>query len=785
MGTVPNPKRTVTVQMVPQLSGMDTLGNKETNANWDQESNLNVKRSHSSAQKTKPDQDNMHLKSPNAGPTNLGEKLLEGTSNSPLSDSGGHKNLGAQDLANIKTGPCANNAEESHKDGNANSRPLSALSAKREDVCVTSPSSVVTSPKVDKETNGNGAKMATKREGCEDKVQSRASVTEETISSTGTMHNQKLSHASDPKLTGCAAMSPQQNAPTSSRNLNKDASHLPELKDSSCTMKSGQAVTTSLDLMKQPPPESTGKAQGAGSSKDLTSEVSKSAEISQPTHINEKPETGVTQQSVKAQPTPVKEEGHCYKSECSENSAEPLVTSQISSLHNTIPVSSIPLSHDTSSHAQLTDEAVQTQGSASEENKKTHCKLYREASTMTSAADCGSSPCKQHQDVEVQAVAAVCSRAVATSPSLFTHQPNQACISSQTNETESLAVVYKMDNAAAPSLVPSQILMGTSVSSCGQSIMTVSEKVPQPGSVSVHTDASLQQESRLGAKPKEPGPPLLNAQKGYPPLQPVYQINIETVSQNKPSAEASCHSQGNKASPVLSTSDSSNQDSMRKGLCEMPTTASDQACRVLSDTSAQSEQPVKPPAAKCPLSQPEPPPQDTVSHVEDKAKTEAAKVVPAPSSKLPCSTSEDKKKTEQPRDKAKAKAAVASSKQSGSKLEPERNKKEEEKAAKQTKKSVHDVVWDEQGMTWEVYGASLDPESLGFAIQSHLQCKIKEHEKKIMAQTTFRKSMSGGASDSPLGRKSKRRQANVFRSMFQNVRRPNCCVRPPPSSVLE
>ncbi|KAI4882793.1 hypothetical protein NFI96_007985 [Prochilodus magdalenae] len=92
MGTVPNPKRTVTVQM-----------------------------------------ENMHLKSSNEDPANLGEKSLEGTSNSPLSASGGHKNPGAQEHANIKMGQCANNAEESHKDGNANSRPLSALSAKRED----------------------------------------------------------------------------------------------------------------------------------------------------------------------------------------------------------------------------------------------------------------------------------------------------------------------------------------------------------------------------------------------------------------------------------------------------------------------------------------------------------------------------------------------------------------------------------------------------------------------------------------------------------------------------
>lgn len=99
----------------------------------------------------------------------------------------------------------------------------------------------------------------------------------------------------------------------------------------------------------------------------------------------------------------------------------------------------------------------------------------------------------------------------------------------------------------------------------------------------------------------------------------------------------------------------------------------------------------------------------------------------------------------------------------------------------QKDKGVQDVVWDEQGMTWEVYGASVDPESLGFAIQSHLQCKIKEQERKLIAQVSIRKSIS----DSPQRRKNKRRQGNFFRSMFQNVRRPNCCSRATPSSVLD
>ncbi|NXQ96697.1 GRIN3 protein, partial [Sagittarius serpentarius] len=98
-------------------------------------------------------------------------------------------------------------------------------------------------------------------------------------------------------------------------------------------------------------------------------------------------------------------------------------------------------------------------------------------------------------------------------------------------------------------------------------------------------------------------------------------------------------------------------------------------------------------------------------------------------------------------------------------------------------KHVRDVVWDEQGMTWEVYGASLDPESLGIAIQNHLQRQIREHEKLIRAQNSqTRKSVS---SDTSSNKKLKGRQHNVFQSMLQNFRRPNCCVRPAPSSVLD
>uniref|UniRef100_A0A3Q1IYJ0 G protein-regulated inducer of neurite outgrowth C-terminal domain-containing protein n=1 Tax=Anabas testudineus TaxID=64144 RepID=A0A3Q1IYJ0_ANATE len=42
------------------------------------------------------------------------------------------------------------------------------------------------------------------------------------------------------------------------------------------------------------------------------------------------------------------------------------------------------------------------------------------------------------------------------------------------------------------------------------------------------------------------------------------------------------------------------------------------------------------------------------------------------------------------------------------------------------KSPVKEVKWDAEGMTWEVYGASVDPEELGLAIQRHLEMQIKE-----------------------------------------------------------
>ncbi|XP_055967108.1 G protein-regulated inducer of neurite outgrowth 3 [Sorex fumeus] len=113
-------------------------------------------------------------------------------------------------------------------------------------------------------------------------------------------------------------------------------------------------------------------------------------------------------------------------------------------------------------------------------------------------------------------------------------------------------------------------------------------------------------------------------------------------------------------------------------------------------------------------------------------------------------------------------------------LAGDRRKQPEPRAQAKASKRVRDVVWDEQGMTWEVYGASLDPESLGVAIQNHLQRQIREHER--LRQAHGRRSVS---SDTSSQKKLKGRQHGVLQALLQNLRRPNCCVRPAPSSVLD
>ncbi|OCT87660.1 uncharacterized protein LOC121402042 [Xenopus laevis] len=83
---------------------------------------------------------------------------------------------------------------------------------------------------------------------------------------------------------------------------------------------------------------------------------------------------------------------------------------------------------------------------------------------------------------------------------------------------------------------------------------------------------------------------------------------------------------------------------------------------------------------------------------------------------------------------------------------------------------VREVSWDEKGMTWEVYGASMEVEVLGMAIQKHLEKQIEEHgRQKVMTPQNTRGSSVHGASFRSEGK----RQPGAFRTFFH--RRPHCC----------
>ncbi|XP_061536467.1 G protein-regulated inducer of neurite outgrowth 3 isoform X1 [Phycodurus eques] len=344
----------------------------------------------------------------------------------------------------------------------------------------------------------------------------------------------------------------------------------------------------------------------------------------------------------------------------------------------------IPLQTDPLYLPQVTQQVQEHQECQTEPR----CKLYREASTMTSPR-LPSTAGERGRDAEVQAVAGTSCKAVSTSPSLLPFRPKAAAL----EDAQSLTVIYQADG----SLGLRQI---------GPSTDMRSPSTAERLTVEAEMCPAAAVDSKMGTKPKESASTLSS-------IQPVYQINIEHGDRKEPENRNAVDI------PATNLEESQNTDVLaRPRFADKAVTAQTKPS-VTTKTSSKSEE----------------------AKVSKDLETEA--------------------------DPGKQQTEVV-----------------ESDDEKQTRKSVHDVVWDEQGMTWEVYGASVDPESLGFAIQSHLQCKIKEQERKLIAQTSFRKSITGV--DSPrAGKKSKRRQHNLFRSMLRNVRRPNCCARPPPSAVLD
>lgn len=99
-------------------------------------------------------------------------------------------------------------------------------------------------------------------------------------------------------------------------------------------------------------------------------------------------------------------------------------------------------------------------------------------------------------------------------------------------------------------------------------------------------------------------------------------------------------------------------------------------------------------------------------------------------------------------------------------------------AQEEAPEPVREVSWDEKGMTWEVYGASMEVEVLGMAIQKHLEKQIEEHGRQIVMtpQSTRASSIKGAPRKGEI-----KRQPSMFRALLQNMRRPRCCSRGGPA----
>ncbi|NWH52564.1 GRIN1 protein, partial [Fregata magnificens] len=98
--------------------------------------------------------------------------------------------------------------------------------------------------------------------------------------------------------------------------------------------------------------------------------------------------------------------------------------------------------------------------------------------------------------------------------------------------------------------------------------------------------------------------------------------------------------------------------------------------------------------------------------------------------------------------------------------------------AEEAPEPIREVSWDEKGMTWEVYGASMEVEVLGMAIQKHLEKQIEEHGRQVVV--TPQSTRTGSVKGAPRKGEAKR-QPNIFRALLQNIRRPRCCSRAGPA----
>ncbi|KTG33219.1 hypothetical protein cypCar_00006917 [Cyprinus carpio] len=86
------------------------------------------------------------------------------------------------------------------------------------------------------------------------------------------------------------------------------------------------------------------------------------------------------------------------------------------------------------------------------------------------------------------------------------------------------------------------------------------------------------------------------------------------------------------------------------------------------------------------------------------------------------------------------------------------------------KTPVKEVEWDAEGMTWEVYGAAVDPEELGLAIQKHLELQIKETA-AAAAVTAQKEDSTDNVSSLALQPRQRKKSEGIIRTLRSSA----CC----------
>ncbi|XP_056265863.1 G protein-regulated inducer of neurite outgrowth 3 [Pseudoliparis swirei] len=734
MGT--NPKRTVTVQMLPQLAAVDTQGiNKEPNANWAKEPNLKLSQVCPKSTLTSPDhkQDSSSLtaSSTNTAPhtsTNaskggeaVSEKTVPTNGNQKKSELVTGRDQQMQDLSPTGHGEAGGD----QRDSNDNIKMLSMADEK--DICMAGVSPALPVSKVDMQTND--CRIKTQNAAEEESAKLIPSATARVDSNKNVSpNNQNLNSACDLMHT---TSGPQRDNEGNLFALKDKDTAVPQKSQEPNHIRSCSHTAVSLQEADNPKQSMETPAAPLCSTAPLSRSKDAEAGLTNKTSSSTHQEKDLP---------PLK------KPYVSSDKHQP-VSSQADSSVLPQAIQTMP------ADGQVAEEASQTDTAVFEAQQ--HGKQYREASTMTASPS--SAPVKQCHDMEVQAVANTCSQAVATSPSLLPfaapRRPSGGLVPREA--AQSLAVVYQVDGGVALQQINMSAL-SASTDPRSERLTVEAEMCPnQNVSVVFHSEAlSQQQDKRLGTKPKDPEAALCNT-------NPVYQINIDH-SHHKEHEE---------------TGNSQNITGLQKCAAK---TANAEALTLKSGTPPEMAGATKPGTAVSLNAAP------SLAAVTTKTRQALPTITTTTTAATNTTSKPDltkRKKAESPKQKAKGGGKVQKKEAKTGKQKMEPGRKDEEEDQNQ-EKGIHDVVWDEEGMTWEVYGASVDPESLGFAIQSHLQCKIKEQERKLTAQTSFSKTVSGADSPGPVS-VSKRRQQNIFRSMLQNVRRPNCCMHPPPSSVLE